>query len=291
MIERTADFVEYLLNRFGESLKMIEREISRFDLEKSVSCAQAFRWEKIDNWWTGIASGKVLRAQQNEDTLLLDCSVDDLAFWEHYFALDDDYTELEKILLADHKTAACIPYSSGIRIFRQEPFETLISFIISANNHFARICGLVKRLSEKYGKKLEEDSFAFPTSEALASASIEELKLLGTGYRASYILESSRKIAEGFDLDALKKLSFEEAHAALIGFPGIGTKVANCVMLFGLGFSEGFPIDVWIKRVLESLYPGEKPILAAQKFQKKFGYWSGVAQQYLFHYARMNNLK
>ena len=260
-----------------------------FDLEKSVSCAQAFRWKKEGEAFFGIAEDKAVWVYQENDAICLTMNTDERDFWRHYFSLDCDYGELEAILAQEEKTAACLPYSQGIRIFRQEPFETLISFIISANNHYGRICSLVNKISHAYGKKasiLGREYYAFPKPDQLALATKEELETLGCGYRAAYIAASAQKVAKGYDLNALRSWPYEQAMRELQTFAGVGPKVAACIALFSLGFEEAFPVDVWMKRVLQHLYPNDKPQAAMEKVMEKYGRWAGAAQQYFFHYAR-----
>lgn len=268
--------------------------VNNFDLEKSVSCAQAFRWnQQEDGCWFGVASGKAVLIAQDDDRLILEMPEDDSAFWGDYFALDQDYAALEELLAQDDKTRSCVEYSSGIRVFRQEPFETLISFIISANNHLSRIKSLVEKISRQYGEKRcweSREYYLFPEPAELAAASEEELKALGCGYRAAYIRDSAQIVADGYDLEALKELLEEEACKALCFFPGVGPKVAACIALFSLGFSEAVPVDVWVKRVLAMLYPQTKPQEAVAQMKKRYGVLTGAAQQYLFHYARMAGL-
>ena len=268
--------------------------VQNFDLEKSVSCAQAFRWQRAeDDVFFGVAGENAVYVRQEEDAIFLEMNADKSDFWRHYFALDCDYHELESLLAQDEKEAACLPYSRGIRVFRQEPFETLISFIISANNHYARICSLVEKISRAYGKKASifgRDYYAFPTPNELSQATKEELEALGCGYRAAYIVDSTQRVMEGYDLEALRSLPYAEAMRELQCFAGVGPKVAACIALFSLGFEEAFPVDVWMKRVLQHLHPDCKVQEAMEKITQKYGRWAGAAQQYFFHYARVIGL-
>lgn len=269
-------------------------ETDCFDLAKTVQCAQAFRWKQEEEGrFFGVAFGHPVLAWQEGDQLFLDMPSDQEAFWTSYFDLSRNYYDLEKLLSNNEQTAACIPYSTGIHLLKQEPFETLISFIISANNHFSRICGLVEKISWRYGEHKEtlgKEFAVFPTPQQLALATEEDLRGLGIGYRAEYILKSSKKVAEGFDLFTLYNQSYAETMKELQTFSGVGPKVANCIALFAFGFGEAFPVDVWVKRVLEHLYPTYSTAEALQSVQKIYGSWAGAAQQYLFHYARMIGL-
>jgi len=173
-------------------------------------------------------------------------------------------------------------------VMRQPPFETLISFIISANNNVKRITGIVDAICRRFGAPLDEDAFDFPTAEALAARTEEELKSCGAGYRARFIIEASRMVADGFDLEVVSRMPFLDARSALTALPGVGQKVADCVALYGMGFAESFPADVWMRRVLCGLYgyKGKNDKDMRAFVDERFGRYAGIAQQYLFHYAR-----
>jgi len=266
-----------------------------FHLERTLACGQAFRFKPVkDGWWFGVVGDKPLLVRQKSDALELLSPCEDEAFWTRYFSLDRDYGEVEAMLSADPKTAPAIACSAGMRILRQDPYETLISFVLSQNNNVKRIAGIIERLCEACGEKdvfMGIEYFAFPACEALAEATVRELEGLGTGYRAPYVIDCARKIRDGYDLNALKSLPFEQAKRELMTFRGVGPKVAECVMLFSLGFDTAFPVDVWVKRISAWLYPGENGRAAARAAAQRFGSWAGVAQQYLFHYARTVGLK
>lgn len=260
-----------------------------FSLERSLSCGQAFRWKSCGEGFFGIAKDKPLFIVQKGDVLHLSCEEEELPFWHNYFALDCDYSEMEQILEQDSATAPCLKYSKGIRIFRQDAFEGLICFLVSQNNNVVRISGIVERLCAAFGQRgvlYDHEYFTFPTAQQLACATIEQLTALGTGYRAAYIQSAANKVAQGYDLEALRNTTFAQAYEQLLEFKGVGPKVAQCVMLFALGFERAFPVDVWVARIVKHLYPDGDTKLAARMVVKRFGNWSGAAQQYLFHYAR-----
>ena len=264
------------------------------DLERTFSCGQAFRWHPVDGGWMGVAGDKPLFATQQGKRILLDAPEQDRAFWRHYFSLDRDYSAVEELLAAEEKTAACLPYSQGIRILRQDPYETLISFILSANNNVRRIQGIVERLCTRFGVQgtyRGREYFSFPRAEVLAAANEEEVTACGAGYRAPYVIQSAARVAGCYDLSALSTLSFDQAKRELMTFPGVCPKVAECVMLFSMGFDSAFPVDVWVRRISNWLYPGEAGPAAARAAAERFGCWAGAAQQYLFHYARQVGLK
>ena len=189
----------------------------------------------------------------------------------------------------------CIGSASGIRVFAQEPFETLITFIISANNNIGRIAGIVERLCALCGEKAEFDGkeyYLFPKPESIAALEESELVRIGSGYRAPYIKKSAAIIAGGYQLEKLRDMPLDIARKELLKFPGVGPKVADCVLLFGLGHTDAFPVDVWIGRAMSEIYfdgesPKKKQLEAAIR---ALGSESGIVQQYIFHYARQTAL-
>lgn len=268
---------------------------SCFDLERTLDCGQAFRWRKQkDGSWFGVVMDRPLFIKQEGALLYLSCDPLDAPFWENYFSLDRDYGEMEALLALDPRTAPALSCSSGIRILRQDPWEALISFILSANNNVKRIMGIIERVCSVFGEPDEFQGKAyhkFPKPEVLAASSPEQLKDCGAGYRAPYIVETSKRIAEGYDLPALRTMEFADAKKKLLTFKGVGPKVAECIMLFSMDFDQAFPVDVWVKRISAYLYPGEDGKKAAKAAAERFGVWAGAAQQYLFHYARTMGLK
>ena len=179
----------------------------------------------------------------------------------------------------EDETLAAACQNPGIRVLRQEPFETLITFIISQNNNIKRITGIVERLCESFGEPLAGGGFAFPTAQRLAALSAEDLAPLRAGFRARYIIDGAQKVAGGqVDLEEISRLPADEGRARLTEIVGVGAKVADCVLLFGFGKWEVIPKDVWIKRIIAAYYPEGFPAC-----MEKYG---GIAQQYLFDYAR-----
>ena len=185
----------------------------------------------------------------------------------------------------------CLPGATGIRVFNQEPFEALISFIISANNNIKRISGIIDRLCALAGERLELDGtemYAFPSPDAIASLSVDRLTAIGAGYRAPYIIESAKKIADGYDLEKLRDMSLESARKELLSFKGVGPKVCDCILLFSLGHTDAFPIDVWIDRAMNELFFDSVPPKKTEMREavKSIGEYSGIIQQYIFFHAR-----
>lgn len=272
------------------------RGIDRIDIERSCACGQSFRWKKDGDGFVAPAPGRVVRVCQNDcDISIYPCKKGEEKDWLAYFDLDRDYAAIEKRLSVDEQLSMCIGSASGIRVFAQEPFETLITFIISANNNIGRIAGIVERLCALCGEKAEFDGkeyYLFPKPESIAALEESELVRIGSGYRAPYIKKSAAIIAGGYQLEKLRDMPLDIARKELLKFPGVGPKVADCVLLFGLGHTDAFPVDVWIGRAMSEIYfdgesPKKKQLEAAIR---ALGSESGIVQQYIFHYARQTAL-
>lgn len=268
-----------------------------FSLSETLESGQCFRFEKDAETgaYTAFAGNRAgVFMQEGPNVFLCEGRVEDIPFWRQYFDLERDYGMLKKRLAADDAVMAeAVSHAPGIHMLRQEFFETLISFILSQNNHIPRIRGLAAKLCAEYGKEMESWS-AFPTPEELSRADEESLRRLGCGFRAGYIADAVEKVcAGGYAAEELEQLETEELRARLMEIRGVGRKVADCVMLFSLGRYEVFPADVWIRRVMETAYFGGEP-LSLQALQEmaavRFGKDAGFAQQYLFHYGRMNKI-
>lgn len=254
-----------------------------FDLDAVFGCGQCFRWERReDGSYAGVAFSKELVVRREGGRIVLDnVSADDFeGIWRRYFDLDRDYRVLRRRLSADPVLRAAIDFAPGIRILRQDPWETLCSFILSQNNNIPRIRGIVARLCACFGERLPGGGYAFPPPEKLAGCGPDAFAPLRAGFRAPYLLDAARKVASGaVDLGALDGMDLAAARASLMTIRGVGPKVADCVLLFGCGRLESFPIDVWMKRVLGACY--------ACGFPKALWPYGGVAQQYLFYCARL----
>lgn len=256
-------------------------EVSDCDLDEIFDCGQCFRWDRNnDGSWSGVAHGRTLRAAMQGGTLML-YGVDKAEFegiWHEYFDLGRDYGAVKRRLSADPVLAKAAEYSPGIRILRQEPWETLCSFIISQNNNIPRIKGIISRLCENFGEDIG-GAYSFPSAETIARLMPGDLAPLRCGFREKYILDAARRVASGeIDLAALGNMPLTQARQTLETIKGVGPKVADCTLLFGCGRIECFPVDVWIKRVLACFYPGG--------FPEEYMPFGGIAQQYLFNYAR-----
>ena len=254
----------------------------QFALLETLDCGQAFRWRMLaDGRWEGVAGSRFLTLERRgEDIVLLGIGADVFPFWADYFDLGRDYAALEQLFRRNPPLRRAMDFCSGIRVLRQEPWETLCTFILSANNNIPRIKGIVERLCQGWGETIPKTALrAFPTPERLAALSPGELAPIRAGWRSEYLLDAARRVAAGqLDLLALAQLPTEEALAGLLEVKGVGEKVARCVLLFGFGRVECIPMDVWMKRVMAELYPRGLP-----RYLRPYG---GIAQQTLFHYYR-----
>lgn len=259
--------------------------VKDLDLAQTLDCGQSFRWkEQDDKSFKGVAYNKAVTMKLEVETLYIDNATkeDFEKIWKTYLDLDLDYGKIRKEISKIHPVLnEAAKYAPGIRILRQEPYEALCTFIISQNNNIRRIKGIIERLCENFGEKLESGEFAFPTAEKIASLSEEDLSPLRAGFRNKYIIDGARKVALGeVNLEICKTLPYEEARAELMKIKGVGVKVADCTLLFGMHRIEAFPIDVWMKRAMEILFP--------DMTGEDFGEYAGIAQQYIFHYSRMH---
>ncbi len=255
-----------------------------FDIGQTFLCGQCFRWkaaEDSENAFEGIAMGKKLRVTQEKGEVILhNIGKEDVPLWEDYFDLRTDYGAFIRRFSADDVLSTACESSRGIRILRQKPFETLLSFIISQNNNIPRIAGIIDRLCESFGEKIE-GGYSFPDAKRLKGISPEDLSPLRAGFRARYICDAVNKINSGeVDFEEIDALPLDKAREQLKKIVGVGDKVADCVLLFGFRKLDAFPKDVWVKRIMAELYPQGLPdcVKGAE----------GVAQQYLFHFVRNN---
>ena len=255
------------------------------DLDLTLDCGQAFRWERNeDGSYCGVAGGHFLKIRkENGDLIFENTSLDAFNdFWVNYFDLEKDYKAICERLKEDELLRSTIDEYYGIRILNQEPWEALCSFVISQQNNIKRIKLIISRLCKAYGDNLGNGYYSFPSAERLSELETADFEAIGAGYRAKYLEKLSKDVASGeINLEKIKSLSLDEARKKLLNIYGVGIKVANCALLFGFGFYSAFPVDVWMKRVME-YYPNGLP--------ECFEGVEGIAQQYLFHWAR-NNLK
>lgn len=258
-------------------------EIDCLDLELTLDCGQAFRWVKNDDEsWSGVVKGEYLNIAKEGDFLVFKNTTMDSfdRIWKNYFDLEKDYKKICNKLSEDELVAKAIDEYYGIRILNQEPWEALCSFVISQQNNIKRIKQIIERLCKKFGNDLGNGFYTFPTAEVLSQYSVEDFADLGLGYRAEYIEKLSKAVASGeIDLEYIKSLETNEAREELKKIRGVGNKVANCAMLFGMEFYDCVPVDTWINKALK-YYPNGLP--------ECFNGIEGIAQQYLFHWARNN---
>ena len=262
-------------------------------------CGQCFRWEEQeDGSFTGVAYGKVVNIRAEGKSLYIsNCTEEDfINIWQGYLGLDTDYGVIKNALMGDEHLEKAMDFGWGIHLLNQEPFECLVSFVISTQNQIPRIKKIVKALSESFGNCISfggKDYYTFPSCEKLASLSLDDLSHINAGYRGPYILDAAKKVASGeIDLMKIASLSTIDARKELMKIKGVGPKVADCTMLFSLKKTDAFPIDVWVQKAVRELYLGQGATLnqIGSFAREKFGEFGGVAQQYLFYYARENSL-
>ncbi len=273
---------------------MVKTELEKFCIEDCADfspaaifeCGQAFRWNADENGiYTGIAYGVPARVwTENGKVYIMSAEGSFSSVWRDYFDLNRDYAALRKRISREKVLLPACEFGRGIRILRQEPWEALCSFIISQCNNIPRIKGIVEKLCRLCGDEIDfmgEKLYTFPSAQSVASLSTKELDTLRSGYRAAYISEAARGVASGsINLDEIMQLPTEAAKRELLALPGVGEKVASCVLLFGLGKLDAFPVDVWMKKAIKFFF-GEGKFDYA-----RFGDLAGLAQQYMFHYMR-----
>ncbi len=273
--------------------------IRDFDPVHTFECGQCFRWRREDDGsHTGVAGGKIANIGYADGVMTVrNTGIDEFkSFWFDYLDLGRDYSEIKKIIMKDEIMEQAISFGHGIRLLKQDIWETLISFIISANNRIPMIMKVVAAISKEYGNPLEyngERFFSFPSVEKLAASCIEQLQICRGGFRCKYILGSALLVEDrSIDLSGVGGLEADEARNLLMGFPGVGQKVADCTLLYSGTRYDVFPTDVWVKRVMEELYfKREASFKEIQQFASDyFGPHAGLAQQYLFYYARENKI-
>lgn len=276
---------------------IILKETKDFDPVHIFECGQCFRWIKEDDGsYTGVAKGKVINVKKDGENIVIDNTNKEEFenIWYDYFDLGRDYTSLKKELAQhDENLKKAVDFGWGIRILQQDSWEMLISFIISSNNRIPMIQRAINNISEKYGKEIGEyrgrTYFAFPSPEELSKASVEELRECKTGFRDKYIYHTNKMvIEENLNMEDFIEMDSEVCHKELMKFKGVGAKVADCIALFGMRKYDSFPVDVWVKRVMQEFYGAEDMSLPKMRKygMELFGEKAGFAQQYLFYYVR-----
>jgi len=279
----------------------VVKGVADFDVGQTLECGQCFHFKKIDeNEYGVVAFGKLLHIRQDDNSVIFyDTSEAEYEeVWKKYFDLDRNYAQIKASLLEkDSKLKQAMDTMWGVRILKQDFFEILISFIISQNKQIPHIKQIVATISKKYGNYLgkigEEEFFGFPSCEKMLDITLEDLKECKTGFRAPYIMDAVSKVGDKtIDEKILREVDIHVCLEKLQLIKGVGEKISNCVMLFGLEKREAFPIDVWIKRIMEFMYfdrEASKDEIATFA-KEQFGEYGGYAQQYLFYYGREKKL-
>ena len=292
---------------------VVIKGVKNFNIKQILECGQCFRWQKItDTDYIVVSNRRVIEiTQEGDEVTIHNTNMKDFKeIWENYFDLNTEYGPLKEELSNDELLKQASEFGYGIRLLNQDPFEMVISFIISARNSIPSIMKTIKKISEKFGDKIEYKDkvyYAFPTPQQLKNATLEDIQETGASFRSKYIIDTIHNInmaieakekgelteeLKGYDLEYIISLPTDECHIALQAFKGVGAKVADCIMLFSMGKKSAFPVDVWIKRAMIHFYLA--PDVSLNKIRvfgrEKFGELSGLAQQYLFYYARENNI-
>lgn len=271
--------------------------VLHYDLAATLSSGQAFRWQQEGEAWVGVIGQNWVRLEAR-DNLIRAQTASPVTSWEwltDYLQIEMDLAGVLATFPEDEAMKAAVTACRGLRLLRQDPWECLASFILSSTKQILQIRQIIGLLCERHGEPLASPSgygFSFPSPARLAQLTEAELRGCKMGFRAPYLLETARTIAKGgLDLEGLRRLSVNEAREELVRLPGVGTKIADCVLLFAYGFQDAFPVDVWVMRALRELYfPKRHP--APKRLREftatYFGCNAGYAQQYLFHYMRVH---
>ena len=281
--------------------KFILKDAKSFEPNHVFDCGQCFRWEKQkDGSYTGIFNNNVLNVNKIDNDIIFKgiCENNIKEVCTEYFDLARNYEDIKlELSKVDDNLKKSIDYGEGIRILNQDLWETIISFIISANNNIPRIKGIINRLSEKFGSKIEwngDTYYTFPTVQQLARASVQDLRSLGLGFRDVRVYETTKMILnKEVDLDKMYEEDTSKVKESLLTLSGVGPKVADCILLFSkLKRFDVFPIDVWVRRVMNELYIKNEDETKVSKKEienlakEKYGNLEGIAQQYLFYWKR-----
>ncbi len=255
-------------------------------------CGQCFRFIKNENVFTGVAFGNVIELSEEKDGYIIKSSGTLMKEQlEDFFDLKRDYKKIEHALKSDEAMNTAMDYGRGIRILKQDFFETLITFIYSQRSNIPKIAKCVEETARLFGNKISYNGktfYSFPTPKQMEGIKEKDLESVKCGYRAPYIIDAVTKINSGeIDIEKLKTLPYNEVKETLLTIKGVGEKVADCICLFSFGFFEAFPTDTWIKKAMDKFYGiNDKDI--KEKSENMFGEYCGIAQQYLFYYLRYN---
>ena len=268
-----------------------------YDLAATLTSGQAFRWKPCGDAFEGVVAGRWVELKQEAGAIVARTAEaqQDWEWLRHYLQIDVDLAKVIATFPNDDAMRSSVTACRGLRLLRQEPWECLASFILSSTKQIVQIQQIVRALCECFGSPVavppgHAPEYAFPTPEQIASAAERDLRACKMGFRAPNLLATAKMVSAGeIDLSALAKQDCETARTALVQLPGVGEKIANCVLLFAYGFQDAFPVDVWVRKALMQLYfPRRRP--SPQRLERfirtHFGPNSGYAQQYLFHYMR-----
>jgi len=291
----------------------LDQSVNPFNLRHTLECGQAFRWEILSGWWYGVVKEKAVKIRQVGDKLQFQSFPEKVNpdFIQNYFRLDDDLPLILSEINKDEHIRKATQYLHGLRITRQEPWECLISYICATHKNIPAIKKMIYNLCKQFGKKIAFDRYSFytfPKPSDLAEVRLEDLRKCKLGFRAKRVLETSKIINDGeLDLEALRQVDYEKARLKLLSLPGVGNKVADCVLLFSLDKLQAFPVDVWMKKIILEFYPKFFNHLFVERFSKRgsvtghyyqkfsdfgkkyFGAYAGYAQEYLFHWKRLES--
>lgn len=279
--------------------KVVVKKIKNFVLPNIFENGQCFRWQKTDiGTYIIVAKNRVIELELiGEDLIIHNSNIDDFEnIWIEYFDLERDYDSLKMSLKKDEYLVKAIDFGNGLRMLNQDPFEMIISFIISSNNRIPMIKKAINNISERFGECIYYKGYKyyfFPTLENLSYVTQEEFKACSVGFRDKYLFNTIKMLNECNDIKEIMSLSDDECHKQLQKFPGIGSKVSDCIMLFSMKKYSAFPVDVWVKRAMMKFYVApDTSLKKIRDFGRNlFKDLSGFAQQYLFYYVRENNIK
>jgi N-glycosylase/DNA lyase len=265
-----------------------------FNLNYTLDCGQVFRWERDEDWWTGIVGDEVIRISQDKGELLVDSKLSP-EFFSRYFRFDDDLPSIYKSIDRDLLINRAIRKYKGLRLIRQDPWECLISYMLATASSIATIQKRISLLSQFFGHEIEDGYFSFPDPETLANADLSTLDKCKLGFRTERIKDAAREVSSGdIDLDILFRLEYKYARDRLMRFRGIGEKVADCVLLFAYEKMEAFPVDTHIRQIIQHYHIDDDFFENCTSLSRMgdwgreyFGPYCGYAQQYLFYQKRV----
>ena len=274
---------------------------NHINIHETINSGQIFLWENYRDTWFVIDGNDIIMAKQTPFKIMTFSKKS-----KNFFREDDNYEKILKNITGDKIVKNAIKHYPGLRVTRQDPFQCCISFIISANSNIPKIRMGLQKLCRKFGSRVmfqKKEFFLFPRPKMLAKATLQDLQECKLGYRSKYVLDTSRTIASGeIDFDELKKADYQEVKELLLKLPGIGDKVADCIMLFSLEKLEAFPLDTWLVKILQKYYSDDfcmdKKTISKNKYEnihrnvlKHFGKYAGYSQQFLFKMERDLNKK